>query len=293
MSAGGAGCGSTNTSMSPRSWWNVRVSGPARRPAPRRGLRPPPRRTPRTRACPERAAGHDRRSALPTGHGGAPICFTAVIVTIPARGGRRRRVRRPSWPVGCAPVDAAEQLHGVRHDPEDRLRFSRTPFGLPGRFDDQRACRRSRRPPATERRHRRLHEPGGAHQLGQARRLAFDDGLRGLGRDVARPEPGAAGRHHQRRGPRPARAARARSPAVRRARRSDRPRRTPAPRRIASAASPDSSVARAVRDTVRDRDHGGAARSLDHGPILPPPSDADVLPWPHRRRHRRTIEEDR
>jgi hypothetical protein len=167
------------------------------------------------------------------------------------------------------------------------VRFSRTPLGLPGRLTINVVPTL----PATA----RLSAAIGVC-ASPAARISSAKPPRSMtsfvaGRDVARPEPGAPGRHHQavvhgllaqrsfdlrplvghddpivhiERGPEDLLGCLARLV-----------------------------LARAVGDTVRDRDHGGAARSLDHGPILPSPSDADVLPCATPTAPPTTIEEDR
>ena len=203
----------------------------------------------------------------PTGQGGAPICFTAVIVTVPgALDGAADDVDGCSaaWPVGCAPVEPASRSTACGTHGQDRFQALCDALRAARQVDDQRRRRRSRRPRATSAAIGVCARPAVRISSAKPGRLALDDVLRRLGRDVARPEPGAAGRHDQPvvHGQLAQRALDLRplvghdDPAADVEPGGAQERLGRVARRV---------VPRAVRDAVRHRDDGGATRPVDHG----------------------------
>ena len=277
----------------PRSWCSTAVVGarPVR-------ARPPPPRSPASSnsAHPSVPSRRDRRAPIvmrmPTRHGGdarddlhrGHIDPVPSAPTIP----RTRACRGVGW---ATPVAPSEQLHRVRQHREDRLERLAHALRLPRQVDDQRVADVPA-VAARQRRHRRLREPRGAHQLGEPRRLPLDHRLGRLGRDVARAEPGAAGRDDERvgrrRGARNAASISARSsgttiPARRR--------RTRRRARNSSAASPDPSArvpSETPSETVRTAAVGRAIGSSSH-PAAGPASGGGLqrLDDPRRYRGRR------
>ena len=137
--------------------------------------------------------------------------------------------------------------------PEDGVAVAAA-AGRAGQVDDERATEDAGGA-AREEPVRRLRDRVRPERLGDPRRLALEHGARRLGRHVARREPRAAGRQHERRrrrrAPRSRRRSRRPRPARRAARRRSRP-----PRSSSARVSPLASVRLPARHAVGHRQDG-------------------------------------